>query len=269
MTESRDRARARDRQIRTARVARTSRVTPRMIRLVLGGPDLVGLPAGEYADEYVKVLFPRNGVEDRPPMRALTVRAWDPDAAELTIDVVDHGSDGLASPWAAAAAPGDEVLFRGPGGGYRPRADVDWQLLIGDECALPAIAAALERMPARMPAYAFIEVADKDEEQPLPTPGDLSVVWVHRDEAPSAAGDALATAVRAAWLPPGTGQAFLHGEAGMVRELRRHLRFERGVDRGLLSVSGYWRRGAADEGWRAEKPDWNRAVEQDEASHGG
>ena len=268
MTESRDRARAKDRDVRTARVLRTSRVTPRMIRVVVGGDGLASLPAGEFADEYVKVLFPRPGSDERPAMRALTVRGWDPDARELTIDVVDHGPDGLASPWAGAAEPGDEVLLRGPGGAYRPRPDVDWHLLIGDECALPAIATGLERMPTLIPAYAFIEVADKDEEQPLPTPADLSVVWVHRDEAPAPAGEALVAAVRAAWLPEGTAQAFLHGEAGMVRTLRHHLRVERGVDRELMSVSGYWRRGAPDEGWRAEKAEWNRAVEADEAAFG-
>jgi len=237
-----------------------------MIRVVLGGDGLADLPAGEFADEYVKLLFPDAGSEDRPAMRALTVRAWDADSGELTIDIVDHGPDGLASPWAIGAEPGDVALLRGPGGAYRPRTDVAWQLLIGDECALPAIAAALEQMSPGMPVYAFIEVADKDEEQPLPTPADLSVVWVHRDESPAPAGDALAAAVRAAWLPTGTAQAFLHGEAGMVRVLRSHLRFERGIDRELLSVSGYWRRGAPDEGWRAEKADWNRAVEADEAS---
>jgi hypothetical protein len=32
-----------------------------------------------------------------------------------------------------------------------------------------------------------------------------------------------------------------------------------------LSISGYWRLGVDDEGWRASKPEWNRQVEQDEA----
>ena len=58
--------------------------------------------------------------------------------------------------------------------------------------------------------------------------------------------------------------AFVHGEADMVRELRRLLRVERGVPRERLSASGYWRRGRTDEGWRAEKKEWNDAVEADE-----
>jgi NADPH-dependent ferric siderophore reductase len=246
-------------------VLRAEWVTPRMRRIVLGGPDLVDLPAGEFADEYVKLLFPDEGHE-RPALRSITVRRWDGEPAELTIDVVDHGPEGLAGPWAAEAVPGDEILLRGPGGGYSPRTDVDWHLLVGDESALPAIAAALERLPAGVAAHAFVEVADKDEEQPLPTAADLSVVWVHRDAAPSDPGDALVDAVRGAWLPAGSPQAFLHGEAGMVKALRRHLRTERGVARELLSASGYWRRGVADEGWRAEKAAWTRDVEADEAT---
>lgn len=240
-----------------------------MTRIVLGGDDLADLPVGEFTDEYVKALFFRNGPDARPDLRSLTVRAWDPTAVELTLDVVDHGVSGLISPWAATARPGDEIKLRGPGGGYAPRGDVDWHLLVGDESALPAIATSLERVPAGMPTYAFIEVADKDEEQPLTTRADLSVVWVHRDKALSAPGDALVEAVRQAWLPSGAGQAFLHGEAGMVKALRHHLRSDRGIARELLSASGYWRRGATDEGWRAQKAEWTREVEADEAAYGG
>src|SRR4051794_6949650 len=117
MAESRERARAGARRVRTARVLRTARVTPRMVRIVLGGDDLADLEAGEYADEYVKLLFAQPELE-RPAIRSITVRRWDPDATELTIDVVDHGPGGLAGPWAVAAQPGDEIELRGPGGSY-------------------------------------------------------------------------------------------------------------------------------------------------------
>ncbi|GAA3150084.1 hypothetical protein GCM10020001_087120 [Nonomuraea salmonea] len=51
-----------------------------------------------------------------PRLRTYTVRAWDPDALELTLDFVVHGDEGLAGPWAAQAAPGDELIMLGPGG---------------------------------------------------------------------------------------------------------------------------------------------------------
>jgi NADPH-dependent ferric siderophore reductase len=47
--------------------------------------------------------------------------------------------------------------------------------------------------------------------------------------------------------------AFVHGEAGVVRALRRHLLDARGVPRDDLSVSGYWRRGDDEEGFRVFK----------------
>ena len=57
---------------------------------------------------------------------------------------------------------------------------------------------------------------------------------------------------------------YVHGEAGFVKELRRHLRLDRGVPRERMSVSGYWRRGSDEDGWQASKRDWNAAVEAEQ-----
>ncbi|WP_433686941.1 siderophore-interacting protein [Micromonospora carbonacea] len=270
----------RPKKVTTVRVLRTWRPTPHVIRLVLGGEELTGLPVGEHTDHYVKLVFPPDGVtypepldlaairrlpaEQWPRLRAYTVRDFDAAAGELTIDVVHHGDEGVAGPWAARLRPGDPVRFVGPGGAYAPSPDADWHLLVGDESALPAIAAALERLPAGAPARVFLEVADAGEEQPLPSKGDVELTWLHRGDRP--VGEALVAAVRALDFPPGDVHAFVHGEATFVRELRRLLRVERGVPRGWLSISGYWRRGMDDEGWRSTKPDWNRQVEADEAA---
>jgi hypothetical protein len=62
--------------------------------------------------------------------------------------------------------------------------------------------------------------------------------------------------------------AFVHGEAGFVKELRKLLRIERGLPREQLSISGYWRYGADDEAWRAAKRQWNREVEEVESAAG-
>jgi hypothetical protein len=60
--------------------------------------------------------------------------------------------------------------------------------------------------------------------------------------------------------------AFVHGEASAVRALRRHLLVDRGVPREAMSVSGYWKRDRTEEGWREDKPEWNRLVEEDAVS---
>jgi NADPH-dependent ferric siderophore reductase len=267
-------------KVNHGRVRRVEQLTPHMIRVVIGGAELTGFGAGEYTDQYVKLLFTPPGVvypepfdldavrrdlprAQWPRLRSYTVRAWDPHALELTIDFVHHGDEGIAGPWAAQVQPGEEVVFLGPGGTYAPRAEADWHLLAGDESALPAIAAALERLPAGAPARVFVEVAGPHEEQPLSTPGDAEIVWLHRHG--GRVGDLLVPAVRGLEFPPGTVHAFIHGEAGFVRALRRYLRIERDVPLDQLSISGYWRLGDDDEGWRATKADWNREVAEEEA----
>ncbi|MFY1624437.1 siderophore-interacting protein [Micromonospora sp. WMMD723] len=271
----------RSKMVTAARVVRTERPTPHLVRLVLGGEELTGLPVGEFTDHYVKLVFPPDGVElprpldltavkrelpreQWPRLRAYTVRAWDAAAGEMTIDVVHHGDEGLAGPWAARLRPGDEVLFVGPGGAYAPDPTADWHLLVGDESALPAIGAALERLPEGAPAVVLVEIADPADEQSLPSPGAVALTWLHRGGRP--VGEALVVAVRELEFPPGRVHAFVHGEATFVKELRRLLRVERSVPREALSISGYWRQGMDDEGWRSTKPDWNRQVEAEEAA---
>ena len=265
------------RPVRRAQVLRTERLTPHMQRVVLGGEGLAALPLGEFTDHYVKLLFAPAGVtypepfdleaikerlprDQWPVTRAYTVRAWDPAAGTMTLDFVIHGDRGVGGPWALRARPGDPVRFLGPGGAYAPSADSDWHLLAGDEAALPAIAAALEALPEGARAHAFIEVADAAEEQKIAT--DADVVWLHRNGRP--VGAALVEAVRALDFPPGQPQAFVHGEAACVKELRRYLRVDRRVPRELLSVSGYWRLGHDDESWRASKREWKAQVEAEQ-----
>ncbi|WP_440099155.1 siderophore-interacting protein [Streptosporangium sp. H16] len=262
-------------------VRRVERLTPHMIRVVLGGEGLAGFRADEYTDHYVKLLFAPAGVsyprpfdmeairrdlprEQWPTTRTYTVRRWDADAGELTIDFVHHGDSGLAGPWADRVRPGEEVHFFGPGGAYAPDPEAGWHLFAGDESALPAIAVALENLPAGAPAWAFIEVEGPEEEQKIDSPGDARIVWLHRGGAPY--GELLVRAVRELDFPDGDVHAFVHGEAGFVRDLRRHLRAERGIPLARLSISGYWRLGRDDEAWRSSKREWNEQIEAEEAA---
>ncbi|MFD3910324.1 siderophore-interacting protein [Streptomyces sp. NPDC058603] len=260
-------------------VVRTEWITPHMVRVVLGGEGLAAVDCGEFSDHYVKVLFAPEGVsypepfdmeriraefprDQWPANRTYTVRGWDPAARELAIDFVVHGDEGLAGPWAARARPGETVRFLGPGGLYVPDPAADWHLLVGDESALPAIAASLERMPAGALVHAFVEISGAEEEQKVTTPDGTGITWLHRGERP--VGEALIAAVRGLDFPAGDVLAFVHGEAGFVKELRRHLRLERNVPRERLSISGYWRLGQTDEAWRAVKREWNERVEREQ-----
>jgi NADPH-dependent ferric siderophore reductase len=265
----------------SATVLRTEQLSTSMVRIVVGGPGIAAFTPNEYSDAYVKLVFLRPGVDyprpldltavreqlppsDWPQQRTYTVRAWDPAAQELTIDFVVHGDEGLAGPWARTAKPGDEVILLGPGGGYSPDPLADWYLLIGDESALPAIAATLERLPASAVGHVLLEVDGPDQEQSLTAPAGVQVQWLHHGPRPL--GEALLDALAALSFPAGAVQAFVHGEAGVVKELRRMLKLERGIPMSNLSISGYWRLGADDEAWRALKADWNRQIEQAEAA---
>ncbi|BCM71299.1 MULTISPECIES: siderophore-interacting protein [Streptomyces] len=261
----------------TAQVVRTERLTPHMQRVVLGGEGLAGFAADTCTDHYVKLLFGPEGVtypepfdleriraefprEQWPVTRTYTVRAWDPVQRELTLDFVVHGDEGLAGPWALRAQPGDTVRFLGPGGAYAPDPAADWHLLVGDESALPAIARALETLPAGARTHAFVEVSGPEEEQKIDT--EVRVVWLHRGDRP--VGEALLEAVRGLEFPEGRLHAFVHGEAGFVKELRRLLRVERQIPREDLSISGYWRLGHNEDGWQASKREWNARIEAEQ-----
>ncbi|MCF3121315.1 siderophore-interacting protein [Streptomyces arenae] len=258
-------------------VVRTERLTPHMQRVVLGGAGLAEFTAGDCTDHYVKLLFDAEGVtypepfdiqrireefprEQWPVTRTYTVRWWDPEARELALDFVIHGDQGLAGPWARDAVLGDTIRFLGPGGAYAPDADAAWHLLAGDESALPAIAAAAEALPAGARAHVFVEVEGPEEEQKIAT--DAHVTWLHRGNRP--VGELLVEAVRALEFPAGEPHVFVHGEAGFVKELRRHLRMERELPRERLSVSGYWRLGHNEDGWQASKREWNAQVEAEQ-----
>lgn len=264
-----------------AHVVHAERLTPHMARIVFGGPGLAGFGLDGYTDHYVKLVFPAEGVQypepwdiDRikadfpreqwPSNRTYTVRSWDAETAELTIDFVVHGDEGLAGPWAARARVGDPMWIIGPGGGYAPDPTADWHLLVGDESALPAIAASLERIPEGALVHAFVEIEDPAEEQKLVAPAGVAVQWLHRNGRP--VGEAMVEAVTGLDFPAGRVSAFVHGEAGCVKELRRHLRLDRGIDRAQLSISGYWRLGQNDEAWRAVKRAWNEQVEREQES---
>jgi NADPH-dependent ferric siderophore reductase len=231
-------------------------LTPGMVRVIVGGPDLEGFGVGDFTDHYVKCRF-------GDKTRSYTVRDWDPEHHLLTLDFVVHGDHGIAGPWAARATPGDTLELSGPGGAYTPSAEAAWHLMVGDDAALPAIAVSLARVPAGVPVFAIIDVDGPEHRQPLASPGDLEVVWLDRRAGPGEDPSLSLAAVRALSLPDGRGHAFVHGEATTVRLIRRHLVLERGLPADSISASGYWKLRRTDEQWRAEKREWMARADAD------
>ena len=254
-----------------AEVRTVERLSPTMIRVVLGGGELDAYEPSPATDAYVNARFLPAGspvevpfeaddldgvaAEDRPKPRRFTVRRWDADARELTIDFVAHGGVGYAGTWAQRTGPGDRLQFTGPGGSYRPSDEVDWHLLVGDESALPAIGAALDVLPAGRRAEVVAVVDNADCHIDLPSAGDVTITWVYRDDADDVEA-VLPEAVAALDFPDGSYDVFVHGEAAETRAVRKHLIADRGFDADGASISPYWRRTYTDEAWREVKRDW-------------
>ncbi|MFF2699579.1 siderophore-interacting protein [Streptomyces cyaneofuscatus] len=270
------------------RVTGVERITPRTARVTFTGDALPGLME-DRPDQQMKLCLPREGrsvaegllpeqdAEDtygmrwyeaflaipearRPWMRGFTVRAYDRERNAMTVDFVLHGDGGPASRWGAAARPGDVLGMVGPSSLYaRPLpSGARRMLLAGDETALPAIATVLEALPGTTRALVYAEIADAGEEVELPAAaGGAEVRWVHRDR-----GGSLVAAVRGAGAGlDGVDAAWVAGEASAVRALRRHLVGERGLPKGAVEFSGYWRRALTqddapteeDLAWAAER----------------
>ncbi len=130
------------------------------------------------------------------------------------------------------AKPGDKLWFNGPGGAYLPNPEAGWHLLVGDESALPAIGAAIEQLPAGARAKVFVEVENESEEQKLDISGEVELTWFHRTET---RGADLVRAVEELEFPSDDVHVFVHGEAGFVTQLRRHLHGDRGLPRDRVS----------------------------------
>lgn len=256
------------RPTRSAVVVGKEWLSPGLVRIVLGGEQLATIPALEFTDSYIKLIFAPPGADyawpfdpdavrvDHPPefwpvLRAYTVRWFDPTRSELALDVVVHGDAGIAGPWAATVEVGAAIGFFGPGGAYAPDPAAPRHLLVGDESALPAIAATLDALPTEAQVDVYLEVAGPADEISLRTTKHTKLSWVHRGVGPY--GVPLAAAVRRGWQPDPQTQIFVHGNADLVRDLRRFLFVDNRHERRLVSISGYWRPGFTDEAWRATK----------------
>lgn len=259
-------------------VQRTEQLSPHLIRVHLGGPGFPGFVASAdparlaATDTYVKILLARPELglvppydldelrgrldpADLPVRRTYTVRSVDVAAGTLAIDFVVHGTEGVAGPWAVAARPGDLLALSSPGGQYAPTTDPEVEhLLVGDDTAIPAIAAALTAMPPTASGRAIIEVDSAADVLPLQTPSRLVVTWLYRGVADGTVpGEPLVAAVRALPRPAGPVQVFAHGERSSMQTIGRILTGDWGLDRRTLSLSAYWALGRTEDRFQDEK----------------
>lgn len=248
---------------RLAEVVRVEQLTPHMVRVILGGKELEGFVTRGPA-EHLKVNFPPAGEsklilpewgpdgpillegQQRPVNRTYTPRKWVVESRELTLDFLLHG-EGPGSTWAEQAKPGHVVaVSHQPGGAYKVDAEADWYLIGGDETALPAVGTLIETLPPSCFAHVFVEVADAAEELPFELPARFQITWLHHGRIAGKVGRKLEQAVHEFRFPQGSGRVWIGCEAGVMRDIRRHLLNDRGMDRAHAHTQGYWKCGATN-----------------------
>jgi NADPH-dependent ferric siderophore reductase len=243
---------------RQVRVVEVTELTPRLVRVTVGGPELDGLVVEQPAAS-VRLLIPSPGTGElvmpawngnefllpdgsRPAIRTLTPLRIDPASQQMDLEIVVH-EGGAASAWALQASGGDRVAISGPGRGYPVDPEAGGFLLAGDESAIPAIGQLLEVLPLDKPVRVVIEVAAPEARIELPKHPGATVDWLDLSDG-SPPGDSVVGAVTEAELPEGH-RVWAAGEAAAMQRIRRHLFDERKLPRSATWIRGYWKTGRA------------------------
>lgn len=246
-----------------AEVARVVDISPHFRRITVRSDAIADFEV-RGADQWFRTFLPTEGTTKptlpvtekwwpetqamdagvRPIIRNYTVRDVRPEVRELDIDIVVHGDAGPGSKWACNAVPGDWIGILDQGVIYAAQDGDDWQLIVGDETALPAVVRIIEGLAVDATARVFVELASLDDAQPLPDRPDVEVVWLPRPEE-TKPGEVVLNAVRNADLPGGAAYAWVSGESDLVKYVRRHLVNDRGMSKDAISFCGYWRYGAS------------------------
>lgn len=256
------------------RVVAHERISPHFLRVTIAGPGLVAMTSmGD--DQWFRLFFCQDGQDElqlptatsnlwypqwllmkkdkRPFVRNYTIREYRPAGQgihgadpEIDIDFADHSDIGAACRWAASVPVGQEVALLDEGKTYQPTAGVAWQLFVGDESALPAIAGILRDAPEDLRAVVIMETPSAADRLPLRELPKVRVQWV--DRTGDHPGVAALAELESAELPQDRGYAFVAGEQALATGARRHLVGHRGFAKSDVTFTGFWRIGKASPG---------------------
>lgn len=191
-----------------------------------------------------------------------------------------------AGPGTPLVILGPNARYDGAHGGveFAPPAASHALLLAGDETAVPAIAAICESLRPSAVGEVYLEVPDPRDRWDILAPEGVRVTWLARSgrehgcELIGAVSEAAARFLALGVRPSATATAepedvdidhgllwevpvdeagaplvqdtvlyaWLAGEAGVIKTLRRHLVADLGVDRKAVAFMGYWRAGRSE-----------------------
>lgn len=247
-------------RFRRLTVQKIQSITPHVLRITVGGSELEGFQSSAF-DDHCKLVFPdpgtgqlitptvtENGVVwpegDRPAARDYTPHSFNAQEQTLAFDFVLHEA-GPATAWALNAKVGDILGVGGPRGSFLIPDAFDWYLLAGDDTALPAISRRLQELPASSQAVVVIEVASREDVQPLQTTSQAQVHWFFRNSTETNAASNLLAKIQTLQLPEGDFYGWVACESAAAKAIRQHLIAHAKAKPQWLRVSGYWKRGNA------------------------
>ncbi|MFY0641231.1 MAG: siderophore-interacting protein [Bermanella sp.] len=232
--------------MRMTQVAKVEHLSTHMRRIIVTGEDLDGFPIGQEG-AHVKAIFPRQG-EAKPKlglypgakkwMRSYTIRAFNPVTKELTLDFAVNDHTGLATDWASKTKAGDFLGIAGPGPAKYPSYQADWHLIIADLTALPAAAAALEKLPEDAKGTTIIQVPTQQDIQALKAPRAVVVEWVI---GPYQAHNLLLEKVKTLSWMEGQPVIFIAAESKHMQEIKQFVKTQSGYQAQQTYASAYWK----------------------------
>jgi NADPH-dependent ferric siderophore reductase len=251
------------RRLLRAQVLRREQRSKHFATVTVGGPELAEFDAVG-ADQWVRLFFHREGqtrlrmptwsgtwslvqlltmdAGTKPWVRNYSVRSFRAADLELDIEIAVHGEESPGSHFGLSARPGDEVAILDEGITYLPPAGTR-KLLVADDSAVPAALSILESAPPDLDALALLEVPTADDVYEIQAPAGVDVRWVHGRAAHETPGRLALRALTDTDVPPQPLYAWIAGESGLVKAVRRLLVQEHDVPRAAIAFSGYWKEG--------------------------
>ena len=234
-------------KMRMTQVLSVTDLSPHMKRIVVTGNELKDFP-NDKKSAHVKAIFPKPNAANKMPklgmyfgfknwMRSYTIREFDPQNLQLTLDFAVNDHEGLASNWAANAKPGDYLGIAGPGDAKHPDLYAESHLMFGDITALPAIASILELMPDNAKGQVWIQVPEALDKQTLSAPANMAINWLVTHDKLT---DDFLLALKVQTTELQNTAIFIAAEASVVRQLKEHLNDHCQYDKTKLYASAYW-----------------------------
>ncbi|MBU2872178.1 siderophore-interacting protein [Colwellia sp. E2M01] len=234
-------------KMRMTTVTSVTELSPHMKRIIVSGDDLKDFPEDKKS-AHVKAIFPDPNSAHKTPklglyfgfkkwMRSYTVREFNKERLELTLDFAVNDHKGLATNWAVQAKPGDKLGIAGPGEPKHTNLQEDNHLFFGDITALPAIAATLEQLPASAKGKAWIQVPTELDKQSFIAPKDIEINWL---VTPNKLTDKFLNAFAAEPEDLMHTAIFIATEMSIVKQLKQHLQTHCNYDKKKLYASAYW-----------------------------